>query len=161
MGVEREHLEGKVHAWETPQELLVPNSLSTLLFLLYSTLLSDLSPGPFVLKGKWEEGQQLKALLLEHLLQGQWGSGLSPRHHSDAAPQAEAAVLQTKVSFFAVVAQRKMYSQLLSAHETFVDVLLSRGIPNRVILSCAGQSPISFKPGAKLTAVFLWKEGRG
>lgn len=26
MGVEREHLEGKVHMWETPQELPMPDS---------------------------------------------------------------------------------------------------------------------------------------
>lgn len=101
------------------------------------------------------------ALLPEHLLEGHWDSGLFPRHRPDAAPQAEAAVLQPEVSLFAVVAQKKPYSQLLSAHETFVDVLLARGIPNRVIFPCAGQSSTSFKLGAILTAVVLRKEGSG
>lgn len=100
--------------------------------------------------------------MLEQLLEYHWDPGLSPRHRPDAAPQAEAAVSQQEVSLFAVVAERKLYSQLLSAHETFVDVLLARGIPNRVVLPRAGQSSSrSFKPGAILTAIFLRKEGSG
>lgn len=131
-------------------------SLSALLLLLYSTLLT--APGPFALKGKWEEGQWLEPYY-QSISWRATGIQDSPRHHPDAAPQAEAAVLQPEISLFAVVAQRKLYSQLLSTHETFVGVLLARGIPNRVILPRAGQSSTSFKLGAILTAVVLWKEG--
>lgn len=74
--------------------------------------------------------------------------------------QAEAAHLQQEVSLFAVTAQRKGYSQLISTHETFVGVLLARGIPDRGVLPRAGQAPASLKLGAKLAAVILQKEGR-
>lgn len=133
-------------------------SLSTLLLLLYSTLLLTC---PWALRAEREvgKGAMAGALLPEHLLEGHWDSGLSPRHRLDAAPQAEAAVSRQQVSLFAVVAQRKLYSQLISTHETFVGVLLARGIPNRVVLPRAGQSSTSFKLGAILTAVILQKEG--
>lgn len=100
------------------------------------------------------------ALLAKHFLEGRWDSGFSPRHCPDAALQAEAAVL-LEVPLFAAVGQRKLYSQLLSTHETFVDVLLSRGIPDRGILPCAGESSASLKPGAKLAAVILQEKSCG
>lgn len=68
--------------------------------------------------------------------------------------------MQPEVSIFAVTAQRKGYSQLLSTHETFVGVLLARGIPDRGVLPRAGQASTSFELGAKLAAVILQKEGR-
>lgn len=68
--------------------------------------------------------------------------------------------MQPGVSLFAVSVQRKGYSQLVSTHETFVGVLLARGIPDRGVLPRAGQASTSFKLGAKLTALILQKEGR-
>lgn len=62
MGGEREHLEGKVHTWETPQEPPTPDSpwergcsLSTLLLLLYPRCFSP-APGPFALEGSGKRG---------------------------------------------------------------------------------------------------------
>lgn len=119
------------------------------------------APGPFALKGKWEEGQWWGPTATASL-GGPLGfrtlSQTSPRCITQGEAAGEAAVSQREVALFAVVAQRKRYSQLLSAHETFVGVLLARGIPNRVILPRAGQSSTSFKLGAILTAVILRKE---
>lgn len=62
MGVEREHLEGKVHAWETPQELPMPDSLlgkGLLSINLAASLLhaaSHLPLGPLRWKGSGKMG---------------------------------------------------------------------------------------------------------
>lgn len=159
MGVEREHLEGKVHAWETPWELPAADSpwgrgspLSTLL-LLYSPLLLT-CPWALLTKREVERGAIAKALWQEHLSEGHWDSGLP-----QASPRCRSCSFTARG--FPLCCCWKLYSQLLCTHETLVGVLLARGIPNRVVLPRAGQPSSSLELRAILTAVILWKEGSG
>lgn len=122
-----------------------------------STLLLT-CPWALCTEGKWEKGQWLEP----YCRSISWSAdGILDSLPGITQMQLHRQKLQRKVSLFAAVAQRKLYSQLLSAHETFVGVLLARGIPNRVILPRAGQSSTCFILGAILSAVVLQKDGSG